>query len=77
MNKMNLSDKVFYLRMESKSEDDIRNYIKKTLEDSNCSLSDIKFALENSDVNNYITLDLFSYCIDRIVESNYSAPLWA
>mgnify|MGYP000017102965 CR=1 FL=1 len=28
MNKMNLSDKVFYLRMESKSEDDIRNYIK-------------------------------------------------
>ncbi len=29
MNKMNLSDKVFYLRMESKSEDDIRNYIKK------------------------------------------------
>jgi hypothetical protein len=27
MNKMNLSDKVFYLRMESKSEDDIRNYI--------------------------------------------------
>ena len=26
MNKMNLSDKVFYLRMESKSEDDIRNY---------------------------------------------------
>lgn len=69
MNKMNLSDKVFYLRMESKSEDDIRNYIKKTLEESNCSLSDIKFALENSDVNNYITLDLFSYCIDRIVES--------
>ena len=59
MNKMNLSDKVFYLRMESKSEDDIRNYIKKTLEDSNCSLSDIKFALENSDVNNYITLPQF------------------
>ena len=28
MNKMNLSDKVFYLRMESKSEDDIRDYIK-------------------------------------------------
>ena len=28
MNKMNLSDKVFYLRMESKSEDDIRNYKK-------------------------------------------------
>lgn len=28
MNKMNLSDKVFYLRMESKSEDDIRSYIK-------------------------------------------------
>ena len=28
MNKMNLSDKVFYLRMESKSEDDIRKYIK-------------------------------------------------
>lgn len=28
MNKMNLPDKVFYLRMESKSEDDIRNYIK-------------------------------------------------
>lgn len=26
---MNLSDKVFYLRMDSKSEDDIRNYIKK------------------------------------------------
>ena len=50
MNKMNLSDKVFYLRMESKSEDDIRNYIKKTLEDGNCSLSDIKFALENCKV---------------------------
>lgn len=69
MNKMNLSDKVFNLRMDSKSEDDIRNDIKKALEDSNCSLSDIKFALENSDVNNYISLDLFSYCIDKIVES--------
>lgn len=69
MNKMNLSDKLFNLRMDSKSEDDIRNDIKKALEDSNCSLSDIKFALENSDVNNYISLDLFSYCIDRIVES--------
>lgn len=53
----------------NKSDDEIRLHINKSIRHDNCSLSTIKSAIANSQINEYIDLKLFSYCINRIVES--------
>lgn len=53
----------------NKSDDEIRLHINKLIRHDNCSLSTITSAIANSQINEYIDLELFSYCINRIVES--------